>query len=245
MTLRSTALPLLSLGLVLGVSKAQAVMLDDFTQGGATLTVASGTGTIEGQQAAANVFGAERDVLLGVTANPFNQMVRFVITGAPGAGASFYNGDTGTVGFAQLDYDGIDVEGNNGAQSAGPGLNLNLSAETGFVFNFMSADSPVQVDIMAVTYGGTDQVSVGSFTTAANISSNTSYTFNFADLTLGSGSTQMFDTSNVDRLVFRFTPTNPSGDFALGSIQTVPEPASVAILLGGVVGLVRLRKRRK
>jgi hypothetical protein len=223
---------------------ANAFMFDNFTQGPATLSILSGTGSIEGQQTAANVPGTQRDAWLSVTANPFDQMVRFVVNGNAN-GASFYNGDTGTMGFVQLDYDGVDAEGNNGAQSAGPGLNLNLSGDNRFQFNFLSADSPVRVDITAITYGAPDRTSVGTFTTAGNINSSTMYSFNFADMSVGAGSTQQFSLTDADRLVFRFTPINPSGDFALGSIATVPEPSSMAIIAAGLAGIVGLRRRRR
>jgi len=146
----------------------------------------------------------------------------------------------------QFDYDGFDVEDNDGVQTAGPGMNLNLTGNGQFLFTFLNTDSPVQVDVTATTFGTTNSVSVGSFMTAGNVIAPTTYSLSFASLGLGPGSTSGFNVSDLDRLTVRFTPTGQDGDFGLASISAapVPEPASLAILGVGVISLLR-RKMKK
>ena len=63
------------------------------------------------------------------------------------------------------------------------------------------------------------------------------------DITAGDlvGSAPGTTFNNFDSLLIRFGSTN-SGDFELGSVEAVPEPASIAALAVGAVALLRRRK---
>ncbi len=222
-------------------------VFDNFMEGPDSLTVNTPTGFIEGQESGFLIAGQQRDVLLQALGQAFGQVSTFNVSGSATQGASFLNNGTGSNAFVQLDYDGFDVEGNNGVQTAGPNeLNLNLSTSGQFNFAFLASDSPVKIDVTA--YTGTTAFSTGTITTSpANFTTPTTFSIAFSSLTPGVGSTGAFNSADLDRLVVRFTPVNAGGDFALSSISAspVPEPASFAAVGIGLIGLTRRRRNRK
>src|SRR4051812_7516134 len=97
-----------ALAVALTVPASATVIIDNFTQGATDLQFGGTVGAVESQQSAINVPGGQRDVLLKVTANPFQRNARFEII--PSQGMSFYASGPGLVGQVCLDYDGTETE---------------------------------------------------------------------------------------------------------------------------------------
>jgi hypothetical protein len=237
--LRYLALP--AFAVALSVPASAVVVLDNFTAGATDLQIGTPTGSVESQQNVA-VTGGQRDVWLSVTSNPFQRTARYEIV--PAQGMSFYSSGPGLVGQVCLDYDGIETENlTDNQQTAGPGLNLNLSGEDRLRFNFSFADQGVTVRVDTYTFGTTTRQSTGTFTVGSGVTAATNFDLTFASMSaVAGGGTTLTD---VDRIVVCFTGSGAASDFALGSIQAVPEPASMAALAVGALGLVARKRRRK
>jgi hypothetical protein len=239
MSLRLRIISVSVLAGALVIPASAVVVIDNFTQGATTLSIAGGVGSQESQQSVINAVGTQRDVLLSVTSNPFLRTATFEIV--PAQGMAFYSSGPGVVGAVGLDYDGVDTENLiDGIQTAGPGLNLNLSAENAFRFAFTFADLGSTVRVDAYTFSGGS--STGSAVVSSGISVPTNVDINFSAFTvLTAGGVNWAD---VDRLVFTFDG-GAARDFSLSNISAVPEPASMAALTIGALGLVARRRRRK
>jgi hypothetical protein len=239
MILRLRFVALAGVAAAMAVPASATVLIDDFTQGATDLQIASGTGSVESQQSGINVPGGQRDVMLKVISNPFNRLGRFEIV--PTQGMSFYSSGPGLVGQVGLDYDGAETENlTDGQLTAGPGMNLNLSNENRFRFNFSFVDLATVLHIDAYTNGGGS--SSVDFNVSSGITSSTLVDVPFSSFSATSGGGVNF--SDVDRIVILFNNANAATDFALGSINAVPEPASMAALAVGALGLLARRRRK-
>jgi hypothetical protein len=224
-------------------ASGNALMIDDFSDGPDSLVLSVGTGTLVQEETGFSILGNQRDTTLTVIASPYSQQTAFEITGNTTSPAGLYSSGIGDQGWVQLDYGGLHVLGDTP-----PGLNADVSADNSFQLTFLQTNTAVQVDVTASTYGlSGDQVSVGSFVTSDLVTSPTNYTLNFADMAIASGSSLAFDPSNLSVVSVRMTPVNAGGDFAVGSFSTspVPEPASLAALSIGAIGLLKSRKRKR
>lgn len=235
---KSAALATLALGAVLPASAN--VMIDDFTSGAQNMQISSGTSYLTAQ-AFGNMSGGQRDVQIGMNENPFNRSMSFDVV--PGQGMAFLASGSGVKGVLELEYDGIDTEGSNGL-TQGPGMNLDLSSQSAFQFDFAFSDTPVNIRVEAMSYhtGGPVSYSSANFTTTSS-SGASSYLLNFSSL--GNNVNGGVNLHDVDRLLFTFNPTNGAPDFAIKSVQAVPEPTSMAAIGFGIIGLARRRRNKK
>lgn len=114
------------------------------------------------------------------------------------------------------------------------GSNYNLGGGN-FVLNFVGNEQPLAVRAVLYSESG---YTIYEKTIAGGQFSPFSVELTAADQTLGSATSL----SSFDTLYFSFKSSN-SGDFELGSIETVPEPASMTALAFGLVAVLRRRKR--
>lgn len=219
--------------LALAVS-AQAVIIDDFTQGTYSLVADAGSPRAEAVRngIAASLAGGQRDTMLEYVSGPLT-----VSANLGSGGVHFFNADSQTSGLLYLQYDGADGEVETDlVQTPGTGLGLNLSTEMAFLLDFRFVNgglaSPLSVTITVTS-------SNGSFSHTSNIASGT--------LVLHSVSFANFANANfsdVQRLDFVFNAP-ASADFTLDLISTqpIPEPASLAVLGLGAAALIRRRRK--
>lgn len=211
---------------------AHAIVIDDFTTGSFSQDLT--TGSWVGSQAG-SMLGGERDAGFVVLDNPQSVNVHME------AGSGFYVGAGGSQAMAEfgLDYDGAGDEIDNTAPfEYGPGLTgFGLSASESVRISFLANDQDLTVNVFALSGQGTG-TSSSTTIVAGGQTSPFDVDFSFASFTGNA------DLSNIDRLVIVFD-TSPSGDFALSQVSTVPEPASMAILGLGALGLIRRRRAAK
>jgi len=207
---------------------APAIVIDDFTTGPVTHSMTSGSVIL---QQLGSMAGGQRDLLLTVLTNSVTQQLQQTI----GSGMSITSSGTLLTARIGLDYDGVDAENPIGSTfNAGlPGINpsLDISGQTWLRFNFLANDRTL--NLQAELTGS------GTSTAAVSVAGNQDTPFT-VDIPLADfNGTANFAT--IHRMTFYFN-TSPSGDFALGSIEVVPEPSS---LLAVGVGMMLLLRRRK
>lgn len=204
---------------------SQAIMIDQFSSGTVASSLSSGTRVLT--QVAA-VPSGERDVEMRVLANPFNQFLDFEVNAVNGF-AIVSNG-FGIDSIISLQYDrpGDETVGtgqvlNNG----GNGVSLGLNGDTVRV-NFRGNDLPVSV------------------TATTRLNGVITSTNNAVKAGGGPGSLDIFlgaaPLAAADSITIAFA-AQTSGDFSLESIETVPEPATLAALGIGAAAMLRRRKK--
>lgn len=234
--------PIFSLAGLSGAAHAD-FYIDNFSEGNFTLS-GSSVGSLVAQQngSASGIIGGQRDVLFGITSNPFNRTGSFEVDTTQGA--SFLSSGPGMATKVQLDYDGFDVESPSGPlQASASGLNLNLANTKSLDFDFLFSDLGVHTTADLYTYGGGH--SQGSFLVASNIDTPTTYNLDLSNLqSVGGG--PAVNLQDVDRIVFTFDGNAQALDFGLRSVKAaaVPEPASLAAMALGLVGIVRRRRKK-
>lgn len=201
---------------------AHAVMIDDFTDGARTLTVAPGTFSVAYDAPIACIMGSRRSALSsypGASPTPatlsFGNGLVCALGGRP-AEVFLYYGVTSTGGLLQND--------------------VNLSSDSFVNFHFASTSAPVNIDFRLRTWVGGFAFSRRYATTAPASASPSVVTFDLHAPTNDLGGSL----SDVDYVEITL---GSSSDFELSKIETVPEPASMLALGAGAIALLR-RKRR-
>lgn len=190
--------------------------IDDFSSGPYNVTIFSGS---DFNTEAGTMDGGNRGNTLTVESNPLNQPLNLDIGSG---GLSVINSGTLTDGKLLLEYG-----------TYGSDLNDNLSGFDRFRINFLANDNPMKVTItVSTTGGGTSSmmksVAGGQFSA-------------FTEDFLFSGFAGGANFSDLDKISFLFD-SSASGDFAVDSLQAVPEPATMAAL---AVGLSLIARRRR
>ncbi len=211
------------------VAGAQAVVLDDFTTGAYSVEIGPAVGSSDLHFQAASVIGGIRATYLKILQNPRNGKLAMQTGPIDGFGFHSVAADNRLVGFTQLGY------GFSTSSVGSNPLNANWSGLNKLNVNFDSNDLDLS---MMVTVVSNVEGSFNFIQTSRTVLGGrpaTAFTESF-DL---SGLAQRND---VDAVLLEFT-TSPGGDFALTSVEAVPEPASIAAIALGALGI--LGRRRK
>ena len=194
--------------------------VDDFSSGAYSVTL-SGLGSDSNSQNG-TMLGGTRLTQFSIDNNPYNQSATMSIdqndaNGNPEPGL-FVDGGFGLSSTVELEYHGI---------SGIPGA-------SGFAFDFLGTDQPLNV-IMEVDSNS------GFADAALSVGANGNpFTLNFAPGQFSGA----IDFSSISLIYVEFD-TSASGDFGLQDIRSTPEPASLAVLGLGAVGLLRRRYRSR
>jgi len=225
-----TSLALLLLG---AVSVSSAVVVDNF--GGAPTSVSTEFSVPQDYDSSLyalvpggtrylgqNFTGGDKRAAAGIANGTFNVSTPF---GAETITALSYGNITTPITGGNIPNWSVDLSGTNYDFGGG---NLLL--------NFIGNEQPLAVRAFLLSENG---LTIYEKTVAGNQFSPFSVELTAADLT----SSSLTSLSSFDTLYVSFHSSN-SGDFELGSIETVPEPASIAALACGLVAVLRRRNRK-
>lgn len=214
------------IGILSVAGVAGATQVDDFSSGAFMQSIMNGTFVLT---SAGTMASGERDVELNVQGNPFNQFLDVKVDN----GLSVVSNGFGVVSKITLQYDvNGDEVGNTGAgrtlTNSGAGAGLALDGDTVRV-NFIGSDLGTTVKAILRK----DGVQIASGIGVKNAGGASAL-----DVFVGGAAMAEADSISIEFMA------DPSGDFALSSIETVPEPATLAALGLGVATLLR-RKGKK
>lgn len=216
------------LGLVVAAAGSQAVTIDNFLTGAVSIAIQSGSFVAVQNGSMAN---GERDVEARVFSNPFNQFLDVNINN----GLNVVSNGFQTVSKVTLQYDANgDEVGNTGSGkflTNGPGTGplVASGSDDKIRVNFLGNDLNVKVTAVLRQNGVIQNVVMGNKAAGGPGS---------LDLAVGAA-----NLSTTDSLTLEFE-ADPSGDFALGGISTVPEPMTMVALAAGA-GLLMRRRFKK
>ncbi len=214
------------LGLLAVAGAANAIVIDDFSTGEYHKSI---TELESHQPQAGSMLGGYRATQMQVISNTFGlELSTDIVGGAYTLSAQSGVDGTGRVGYGFTDVGGVVVAQN---------LNANLSADSAFKLNFLSSDLPGTYTIAVRSSNGIngDYVSYTGNFEGNSVNTPFSKTIEFSQFA-------GMNFSDVDQILVTID-SGLSGDVSLSSIETVPEPASMAIL--AVAGAFIARRRKK
>lgn len=206
---------------------SQAVIIDNFNTP-AGFSISSGTAvTVSGP---GGIIGGQRDLEGKVLANPLLQFLDISIFGG---GVSVVSNGFLTLSEVAFQYDRVDAQPTGvGATlfNGGTGVPLGLDGDR-VRLDWIGNDLDVNVVVVTRKLG---VITGGGVGLRAGMSGP-----GFQDIFVNPAAL-----ANADSITITFKP-NASGDFALRSMQTVPEPATMLALGAGAAVIARRRKARK
>tara|TARA_B100000745_G_scaffold300566_1_gene255377 strand:+ start:2997 stop:3686 length:690 start_codon:yes stop_codon:yes gene_type:complete len=213
---------------LVAASSASAVLIvDDFTTE-QFLEVSGSTGSVSSQVEGAGILGGERDVYLGVIDNEHGLSADVNVVG----GNYHHSTDTGVTAFSTIQWDGID--GSDSIDAMGlSGVDL-LSAGSAFVIDVLSTDLGATFELTVWDMDGTFET---VFKSVGQVLSPQSVAFNFNSFS------SALDLSSVGAMELTLSGA-AAVDLSIRSV-TVPEPAGIALVGLGLLGLGLRRKSKK
>lgn len=208
-----------------GAFSSAYLVIDDFSTGPYSATY----GTLNSTQTvyqSGSMLGGIRWLTYTIT---YKQLAQAKYHADISDGAALVSSDSGLRNSTVFDY-GLT------SQLGYQDMNLNLSGNKKIALNFYNNDLDLTL-MMFVRSASQNSGSyeMRSYTIGASENPFT-YTVNLSDFT-------GFNMNDVDQIAFSFS-NKTSGDYALDSIEVVPEPATIGVLLAGL-GALGLRRRKK
>jgi hypothetical protein len=205
---------LVAAGVLFAGAYAKALVIDDFTTGPYSVSLQSGDDLA---RQPGSMLGALRTTWVKVDANPLNQWLDFTVA----SGLAITSSGTLLDAWAVVAYgDTAD-------------LDVDLSGYNAFKVNFVSNDLPMTMSVALGSRTNGDFEAVG-VPVASGVGFSVTVPFSlFSTFT---------SFNDVDFVAFAFDSA-PSGDYAVGHLEVVPEPASIAALAVGMGALVARRRK--
>ena len=207
------------------VGSAQAVLVDSFNAPGGNSILG---GTYVGSNNGGGIIGGNRDYEMIVVANPLGQFFDVSF----GGGLEVTSNGFLTDGDLVLQYDGgpdaaIGVGGN--INNLGTGALAGAFGGDRVRIWFLGNDLPVNV--LCQTRLGGAVTAIGGAVRGPLAGPG------FLDVMMNPAAM-----AAADSLTIKFD-AQPSGDYALGRIETVPEPATISAIAFGLAAMARRRKK--
>jgi hypothetical protein len=208
---------------ILGLAACtHALVIDNFSVGQADIQL-----TTTGQTATRTVVGAfagfdRRTTFAEMQASLLNQPLDVKIAGNS---LGLVNSGSGSDGFVQLSYFTAGVR------------TIDLSEFDRFRIHFAENTRDLNLKFGVVTSGGAGVAIGQNLLIAAGTTGVVEIDRGLVAFDTGA------DWSKVDELVFQFDPMS-GGDFAIASVEAVPEPATIALVAIGIAGIARRRRAR-
>lgn len=214
---------LLFLSALATVASVHAVVLDEFSDGDASVVLSASD---QFDFKPASVPGGTRGLYLAIMDNPRNQIGEIYVS----AGKFTESAGVRTKTNVQLAY-GFESDGGSGFIT--DDMNLDLSAYNEFRFNFDSND----LDLMMTVYVGS--FNNGYSTVSRLVAGGRNETAFVESFSFGDFAGANF--GDIDQIVIEFE-NSAGGDYALENFEAVPEPATMAAIGLGLAALIRRRR---
>ena len=218
--------------MVSGAASAVTILVDDFSNGNITQNVDS-----FGMEAIANtpasVLGGNRGTYIGQTTTDNLQRSQLRVA----SNRLAVSNDDGVANSATLAYGAAGTSGPN-TFLLNFATNLSLGTNDALKLSFIRNDLPLTVYVDLYSNGTTVAASYTKIVSGGQFSPF-DVMIGAADLTSGSATWNDFDMMAIS------FDTNVNGDFSLGRVEAVPEPATMLALSAGLVAMARRRKNRK
>lgn len=253
----AAATALLSIG-----TSAQAGVIIDLFDGPSQAVATSTLGATVNNQSGpnANVIGLYRDLSITKTFDNVGGVNDGESRLAAGGGALSLDNATGNKSTGVVTWDGINNAGAGGTSvnTSGLGVDLTFGGANALLADIIAADLGFDYKIRVWDILGNTSTLSASVQFAVQpgdgISADYQYSwFNLADgnylisgLAFNIANTGIVDFSQIGALQLELTnPTSISVDLALGEVQTVPEPATLALVGAALFGVAAAGRRRK
>ncbi|MGR5352957.1 PEP-CTERM sorting domain-containing protein [Vibrio alfacsensis] len=227
-------------------SQANAVVIDNFDNPDAIGvnwvqdTTVDGTGTGNPDRATYDdplgIIGGERDLWVNLLANPLGSLTGVALSVA--AGSLSYGTGSGVIAEGKIQYDGNDSDAENIDIDGLGSVDLTANGGDAFLLDVINTD-------LGFTFGVQVWSALGTETDTVV------YTASGATTGLAALAFSDFvgvDFTDVSAIEFTINTQGAEGqadiDFSIGSVVSVPEPASIAFFGAGLLGLGLLRRRK-